>query len=283
MTLNGSASCCRGALVSVLLAVLSLAAPAASAQTVNPFTVSGVKVAASARSTNAARDLAMAQGRSIAWSELFRRLTAQDQWGNQPMLADNELSRLIPLSEVRNERRNTTRYLAEATFHFSQTEVERLLRRPSFGVTERSGNLRMITLTTGTTRILDRFTEINELKKLSSINYGIRAFLTADVRFDSLENWTKIRAQSALVTEISDFDLIGLSLHEAEIELSYWGPIEDLPQAMARQNLKLSNSAGHYTIELGNAATVANEPTEILAVPLLRRLLPPALPRAAAQ
>jgi hypothetical protein len=274
MTLQGSASRWRGALVPAFLALSILTSPAASAQTADLFTVSGVKVAASARSTNAARDLAMAQGRSFAWSELFRRLTAQDQWEKQPLLAGNELSRLIPLSEVRNERHNTTRYLADATFHFSQTEVEKMLRGPNDGLMERPESSPMIALAPGKTGFLDRVTEINEPKRLSSVNDGIRAILTADVRFDSLENWAKIRAQSARVTEISDFDLIGLSQHEAEIKLTYLGPIEDLPQAMARQNLELSNSAGHYTLELGNAAKVANESTEILAVPLLRRSLP---------
>src|ERR1700676_1376088 len=127
MTLQGSASRWRGALVPLLLALSILAAPAASAETADLFTVTGVKVDASAASTNAARDLAMAQGRTLAWSELFRRLTAQDQWGQQPKLTGNELSRLILLSEVHNERRNTRRYLAELTFHFSEAEVLKLL------------------------------------------------------------------------------------------------------------------------------------------------------------
>jgi hypothetical protein len=274
MTLQASASRWRGTLDPVFMALSILAAPEASAQTADLFTVSGVRVAAAAASTNAARDLAMAQGRSLAWSELFRRLTAQDQWGNQPKLADNELSRLIPLSEVRNERRNTTHYLAEATFHFSQTGVEKLLRGPNDGLIERPESSSMIPPTPGNTGSLDPFTQMDESKRLSTINYGIHATLTADVRFDSLENWAKIRAQSARVTEISDFDVVGLSVHGAEIDLTYLGPMEDLTKAMARQNLELSNRAGHYTIELGHAATVANEPAEILAVPLVRRLLP---------
>jgi hypothetical protein len=97
-----------------------------------------------------------------------------------------------------------------------------------------------------------------------------------------LANWAKIRVQSALVAGIAGLDVIGLSLHEAEVDLAYFGPIEDLPQAMARQNLELSNSAGHYTLELGPAATVANERTEALAVPLVRRL-PATSPLVAAQ
>ena len=48
--------------------------------------------------------------------------------GTPPKLTDNELSRLISSYEVRNERRNSKRYLAEATFHFGQTEVSKLLQ-----------------------------------------------------------------------------------------------------------------------------------------------------------
>ena len=270
MTLQNSASRRRGALVPVFLALSMLAAPAASAETGDRFTVSGVKVDASAASTNAARDLAMAQGRSLAWSELFRRLTAQDQWGQQPKLSDNELSRLIPSSEARNERRNSKRYLAEATFHFSEAGVSRLLRGPDLGLTEPPDSTSMIALSA----VKDG---------LPSIDSGIRAVLTADVRFDSLANWAKIRAQSARVAGIAGLDVVGLSLHEAEIDLTYFGPIEDLPRAMARQNLKLSDSAGHYTLELGPAATIASGPTEAPAVLLARRLLAPTSTLAAVQ
>ena len=204
----------------------------------------------------------MAQGRSFAWSELFRRVMAQDQWEKEPKPAANELSRLIPSFEVRNEQRNSRRYVAEATFHFSQPEVAKLLRRPNFVSMENLGSLQMIPLTAG-----NRLTGLSELKGLSSINAGMRVLLTADVRFDSLEDWAKIRAQSALVQEIGDMDVIGLSTREADIDLTYFGPIEDLPKAMARQHLKLSKSGGQYTLELDPIATVANNPAEMPAGP----------------
>jgi hypothetical protein len=270
MALRNRAWRWRGTLAPVFLAVSILAASAASAETPDLFTVSGVKIAASAESTTTARDLAMAQGRSLAWSELLLRFTAEDQTGTLPKLTDNELSHLISSFEVRNERRNSKRYLAEATFHFSQTEVSNLLHGSKVVLAEPSGSLRMIRLTAGKTGLLNRLTGINELKSLSSINYGMRVFLTTDVRFDSLEDWVKIRTQSALVQEIADMDVIGLSKHAAEIELTYFGPIEDLPKAMARQNLKLSNSAGQYTLELGPLASAANDPAEMPAGPLSR-------------
>jgi hypothetical protein len=185
---------------------------------------------------------------------------------------DNELSRLISSYEVRNERRNSKRYLAEATFQFGQTEVSTLLHGAKPVLAEPSGSLRMIPLTAGKTGLLDRLTGTNELKSLSLINYGMRVFLTTDMRFDSLEDWAKIRAQSALVQEIADMDVIGLSKHEAEIEMTYFGRIEDLPKAMARQNLILSNSGGQYMLELGPDASVANDAAAMPAGPQRRQV-----------
>ena len=70
-------------------------------------------------------------------------------------------------------------------------------------------------------------------------------------------------------------------MHRFAWDLHYPPPPAEVPDGEEKEGIW--TPPGHYTIELGNAATVANEPTEILAVPLLRRLLPPALPRAAAQ
>ena len=116
MTLQNKASRWRGTLAPALLAVWILAASTASAETPDLSTVSGVKIAASDESTTTARDLAMAQGRSLAWSKRLQRFRTQDQCGTPPKLTDNELSRLISSYEIRNERRNSKRYFAEATF-----------------------------------------------------------------------------------------------------------------------------------------------------------------------
>src|SRR3954468_18640803 len=107
-------------LLLVLLAVLGLGATAMAAPGPLPdlFTVTGTKVDASAESAIAARDLAMTQGRPAAWTKLYRRLTAAPMWAKQPQLDENALLRLIRSFEVSGERRSTTRYLADVTFHF---------------------------------------------------------------------------------------------------------------------------------------------------------------------
>src|SRR5262249_55714248 len=107
------------------------AAPAAvpAAQPLDLFSIGGVKVDASAESATAARDLAMSQGRSLAWAKLYRRFTATALWGKLSSVPDTQLQRLMRSFEVANERRSTTRYLAEMTFHFNPAAVRAFMRQ----------------------------------------------------------------------------------------------------------------------------------------------------------
>jgi uncharacterized protein DUF2066 len=93
-------------------------------------------------------------------------------------------------------------------------------------------------------------------KTRSSVDYGTRNRLIADVQFESLEQWAKIRAQLGAVRAISDVDVVGLARNEAEIDLSYFGRIEQLRDAMAQQNLDLSGDQTGYTLQLGGSTAV---------------------------
>src|SRR5215510_12736298 len=112
------------------------AAPAPAATAPDLFTITNVKVDATAESAQTARDAAMAQGRPLAWTRIYRRLTPQAQWARQPRLNDGQLFRLIRSFEVSGERRSTTRYLADVTFHFNPVAVRALLRQSGVAFTE---------------------------------------------------------------------------------------------------------------------------------------------------
>src|SRR5215467_1202969 len=121
----------------VLLAALVFGAVAASAAPApDLFTVTGVKVDATAESATTARDMAMAQGRPVAFTRLFRRLVAQGNWSKQPQLDENTLLRMVRSFEVANERRSTTRYLADVTYHFNAAAVRAALRQARIAYTE---------------------------------------------------------------------------------------------------------------------------------------------------
>jgi hypothetical protein len=117
-------------------AFLCLAAPAAPALAVDLFAVDGVAVDVTAESANVARERALAQGRPIAWQRLFRKLTPPSAWPNQPQLDDAQLQRIVRTVDVADERRSTTRYLANVTYHFNQGEVQRILRQAGVAFTD---------------------------------------------------------------------------------------------------------------------------------------------------
>ena len=335
----------------VLLAGLLLGAVSAEAAPApDLFTVSGVKVDATAESATTARDMAMAQGRPVAWTRLFRRLVAQGNWSKQPQLDENALLRLVRSFEVGSERRSTTRYLADVTYHFNPAAVraalrqagvpyteararpalvipviagkagvdamspwfaawkdpvlqqglvpfvlpggdpqdEELLSRPDIAqadwaslaplarrynaaeviiavASEDAKTVQMVELSAAQ-RAPASFAYANSSfpadaeavaekvyetwKNRSAVNFATRARLTADVQFDSLDDWAKIRKQLGAVRSVSVMDVIGLSLHEAEVELTYSGRPEQLRDALAQQELSLVNAEGQYTLQL---------------------------------
>lgn len=110
-------------------AALGLAAIPAALAADDLFTMRAVKVDATGESATQARDLAIAQGRPAAWRALFRRLTREREWPRQPPVGDAELLRMIRGFQVANEKRSTTRYLAEITYVFRADDVRNLLQR----------------------------------------------------------------------------------------------------------------------------------------------------------
>jgi len=100
--------------------------PSAGAE--STFEVSNIHVDASAKSVAEARSAAIASGRPMAWATLFRRLTRQQDWARQPVLDGVALQKLINGYLPVNERRSTTRYVADVTYTFNPEAVARMLQ-----------------------------------------------------------------------------------------------------------------------------------------------------------
>jgi hypothetical protein len=338
------------------VAAMSFAVPAGAAPAPSGlpdlFTVASIRIDATAESAQTARDAAMAQGRPQAWTQIYRRLTPQAMWARQPRLTDAQLFRVIRSFEVAGERRSTTRYLADVTFHFNPVAVRQVLRQAGISFTEgrsrpalvipvvaderfdpasiwaaawsddthRQGLVPMIlpdadaeneevlsradlaqadwaSLTpiaqrygasvvvvaiasadarsvrsieisqAGRTPSSFAFAQANfpalanavtdkvaeSWKSRSSVDYATRARLVADVQFNSLEEWARIRAQLGAVRAVSDFEVVGIARNEAEVDLSYFGRVEQLRDAMAQQNLVLVNGPEGFTLQLAGA------------------------------
>ncbi|HSS14315.1 MAG TPA: hypothetical protein VLL04_10495 [Rhizomicrobium sp.] len=112
-------------------AALLFAGPAAapaSAQDNSLYTVSAVHVDATGASSTEALNAAIAQGRARAFQTLYRRLTRQVDWPRQPALDAAGLVRIGRGYNIANERRSTTRYVADVTYMFNPEAVARTLR-----------------------------------------------------------------------------------------------------------------------------------------------------------
>src|SRR5882762_1388650 len=107
-------------------AALLFAAPAAAQDSL--YTVSGIHVDATASSSTEAMNAAISQGRGKAFQILYRRLTRQLDWGRQPALDAAALLRISRGYNISNERRSTTRYVADVTYMFNPEGVARTLR-----------------------------------------------------------------------------------------------------------------------------------------------------------
>ena len=110
----------------LFLAGLALALPAQAQDTT--YTVAGIHVDASGPSSTEALNAAIAQGRFKAFQTLYRRLTRQADWPRQPQLDVGGLLKLSRGYTIANERRSTTRYVADVTYLFNPEAVVRLLR-----------------------------------------------------------------------------------------------------------------------------------------------------------
>jgi hypothetical protein len=122
--------------LAVLGQILVLSQPAAAAD--SPFTVSDIHVDATAASPAEALNAAIAQGRPRAWQILYRRITRQQDWTRQPQPDAAGMVRLSRGYTIANERRSTTRYVADVTYIFNPEAVSRLLQGAGIAFTQGS-------------------------------------------------------------------------------------------------------------------------------------------------
>lgn len=120
-----------------LAPVLALACAAllpVGARAADPtFTVSRIHVDASAASASAAQAIAIDQGRPKAWDILYKRIAKQADWSKEPKLDTVALRGLSHGYSATNEKRSTTRYVADVTYVFSPVAVARVMRTISPG------------------------------------------------------------------------------------------------------------------------------------------------------
>lgn len=174
----------------------------------------------------------MRQGAAQAWKTLVGRLAGQSGLAAEPKLTDRELLALILRSDAGNERRNTTRYVADVTFHFNPMAVRQAMTRPS-------------------TVLADEGRAFDTLPLEHPSTY-----LAVTARLDTVEDWTTLRARLGATQVVTGIDVVGFTGHEAQFYLNYAGDLDELEAALAAHAIKLSPSDGQYALELGSAVPV---------------------------
>lgn len=84
------------------------------------FSVSNITVDINAVSAVAARSQAIAQAHRIAFSNVFTKMVAREDWGLEPALTNKELAALVSAVDVRGEKSSQTRYVAELSVTFDK-------------------------------------------------------------------------------------------------------------------------------------------------------------------
>lgn len=123
----------------IFLGLVLLFAAGGAASADNIFAVKGIHVDATAGSASDAKNKAIASGEPQAWTELFRKLTRQQDWSKQPKLDSATLTKILRGYSVANEKRSTTRYVADITYVFNPDAVAKILQGANISFTQMAG------------------------------------------------------------------------------------------------------------------------------------------------
>ena len=92
------------------------------------FTIVGVNVDITSKSSADARQKALADGQKRAFERLMRRIVISDDLAMVPKLTKSEIDEYVLDFAVANEKNSPIRYLAELTYRFKAAEIRELLR-----------------------------------------------------------------------------------------------------------------------------------------------------------
>ena len=100
------------------------------ASTAAIYTVADIAIDERADNATDARQRAISRARQMAFAQLVRRLSLDDDIANLPYdLTDQEIAQLVAGFEVAKEKSSVTRYLADFTVRFDPDAIRALLRR----------------------------------------------------------------------------------------------------------------------------------------------------------
>jgi hypothetical protein len=125
------------AFAAALVAPILFAAPAHAVGSL--FVVRGVQVEAAGESGPKACEAAYAQGHTVAWGQLIRRIVPQADWETVPQPSAEDLNAFVSGYEVSGEKRSTSKCIASMTYLFKADLVKQYLREKGVAYADRRG------------------------------------------------------------------------------------------------------------------------------------------------
>ena len=123
-------------IVTLVLTLFVLTLPGAAFAANEVFTVRNVRVDATGEGSAQARDVAIANGRRVAFEQLMQRLTRREDWNNLPVVPDDQLNNLVLGFQVGEEQTSSTHYIAKVTYSFKPAAIRSLLRQAGIPFSE---------------------------------------------------------------------------------------------------------------------------------------------------
>ncbi len=120
----------------IVLGAIYSSLPAVAEVTEDVFTVSSVRVDATANTATAARDQALAAGQKAALERLFKRIVVATDQARLPALGTGRVAELVRDFEVVEEKTSPVRYLATLKIRFKKERIRELLRGQGLGFAE---------------------------------------------------------------------------------------------------------------------------------------------------
>ena len=100
------------------------------------YEVAGIRVAAEAASTSAARNRALRQGQEQALDIVLRRLAVRADWSRLPQATDLDIDALVEGFRVGNEKTAPRRYSAALFVQFAPDLVRAILQKEAIAISE---------------------------------------------------------------------------------------------------------------------------------------------------
>lgn len=100
------------------------------------FTSPSIPVDVTAESAQAARAQAFTQARATGLQEVLKRLTAEADHGNLPLVPDEQLENMVTSLQIGDEKTAPDRYIARIAMQFNGDSIRSLLRENSIQFTE---------------------------------------------------------------------------------------------------------------------------------------------------